>query len=189
MMGNLLILKNTDFSVNNVGNSGLHSIDITVAYENKVISGFGTSSLSFDSPGISDSIWAKSSCISQEITIEGDIKYLYGIIPIIVPKSSVDTILANKTNTAVGDVAYYYLPFYNSSTEKWNNNNRINDIFEVFAVRRDMFANSNFAVILANFKLSEFTSDVHKFRVQWQKNAYESAGIGMEKPRLFYELA
>lgn len=189
-MGNLLILKNADFSANNIGNSGLHPIDITVAYENKVIRGFGTSSISFDTPSGENTIWAQSSCISQEITINDNIKYLYGIIPIIVPDSSVDTILSTKKNTAAADItSYYYMPFYNSTTEKWNNNNRINDIFEVYAVRREIFNNDSFAVILANFKLSEFTSAVHKFRIQWQKSAFDSAGIGMDKPILYYELA
>jgi hypothetical protein len=190
-MGYSLIVNNADFSNAYIGSTKLHKIPISVDYEGKVFSGYGTDTLSFVDPDNANSTWAKSSRISQEINIPSNIKYIYGVIPIIVQNADIDNIIENSgTGGAVtGDKLYYYLAFnvQSGNSSIWRYNNTIWQIYDIYAIRKNIFYNHQFSLLLANFRLANFASTVHKFRVQWQCNAGDSKGIGMETPLIYYE--
>lgn len=193
-MGNLLILKDADFSSQNIGNSKVKEIDIQIAVAGKIHDGrFGQTEDSvsdiatrFIVPSQSNDMWGLTNNLSQEIAIEETIKTVYLICPLVVTAANLPSIVNDKFSPADTDAIANCLLYYEIDNAKWRSTNygRINEIYAI----KERAINNSFAVVLARFQSTPFSDNVHKFRIQWQSNSGDAFGAGIYKPRVFVEL-
>lgn len=194
-MGNLLVLKDADFSAKNIGNSKVKEIDIQIDVTGKIHSGGRFNQPEDSTPDIAtrfitpvdaQDMWGLTNNLSQEINITETIKTIYLICPLVVPASELAGVTDNKFSPALTDAIVNFLIYYEIDNGKWRSSNygKINEIYAI----KERALNNSFAVVLARFQGTPFSDNVHKFRIQWQSNTGDALGAGMYKPRLFVEL-
>lgn len=189
-MGNILILKNADFSNVSVGQSKL----IPVAINNVTV---GQGYVTYDSGtqqiihSISPSDeFSKMLYTSDELTLPNEgVMDLYGTIPIIVPTADIASVLAaTDASPYNSNLNMYYMYFHNFSNNSWNRRVGIRKTYKIYA-RKDGVIDGTYSILLGDFKLCDISSAiVDKYYIQWPGNLAQGIEIGLEIPKLYWQI-
>ena len=189
-MGNVLILKNADFSNVSVGDSKLLPVDI-----NSVTVGEGYVSYNSVTQQVEHVLsptdeFSKMLYTSGELTIpnEGVIN-LYGIMPIVVPTADINSVInASDASPYTSNLDKYYMYFHNQLNNTWNRRVGIKKTYKIYA-RKDGVIDGTYSILLGDFKLCDISSVVaDKYYMQWPGNIAQGIEIGIEVPKLYWEV-